>query len=63
MFKVCRRNFKLYKPYLLHGNHVYQYGYKNPAEVNYFILVGSTIITEHYIKDVWMINVHAIKRL
>ena len=60
MFKFCRRNFKIYNfefecrfcslicffvPIL------YQYGL-DPADVDYFILIGNIIIIVQYIQDV-----------
>ena len=69
MFKVCRRNVKLYNFELECGFRslicfvvpMYTNMAWNPAEMDYFTLIENTIITVQYIQDVWMINIHTIK--
>ena len=69
MFKVCRRNFKLYNFELECGVcnlicfivPVYTIIAWNPADVDYFTLIGNIIIKVQYIQDVWMINIHTMK--
>ena len=33
----------------------------NPAEVDYFTLIGKIIITVQYIQDVWMIKINTMR--
>ena len=66
MLKVCRRNFKHSRRSADFAaySRVYQYGLNlDPAEVDYFTLIGNIIITVQYIENVWMINIHTMKRL
>ena len=71
MFKVCRRNFILNISELECGFcspicfivPIYTNMAWNPAEVDYFTLIGNIIITVQYIENVWMINIHTMKRL
>ena len=34
----------------------------NQGEVDYFTLIGNIITTVQYIKDVWMFNIHNMKK-
>ena len=34
----------------------------NPAEIDYVTLIGNIVITVQYIKDVWMFNIHNMKK-
>ena len=52
---------QILQPYLRHCSHVYQYAW-NPGKVDFFTLIGNIIITVQYIKDVWMFNIHNMKK-
>ena len=64
MFKVCRRNVKLYNFELESGFYslirdivpVYTNMAWNPADIDYVTLVGNIIILQ-YFQYVWMINI------
>ena len=71
MFKVCRRNFKLYNferecrfcSLICFIIPMYNNMAWYPAEVDYFTLIGNTIITVQSIIYVWMIIIHNMKKL
>ena len=62
MFKECKKNFCCRVRICFIGS-LYTNMAWNPAEIDYFILIGNIIITVQYIQDVWMINIHTMKSL